>query len=603
MPALPQTTKTKENVLNPVGYSLQAPCARAAEGRVPKTLLICGLAAPAAVFFWLSLAALDMIASAPPANIAAAVGTAKGWMHVLVAYVLVLGAILAWRRPAGAAREPEGFARIVAGFSGERPDLAQPIAQARGPGDSAVAQFGAFVERARRLVEDLRRTGTSVAVEAAKLNMRVSRTSEMARKQRELAQAVFEASTTTNTAIEHVSRNADSVNEATCAHLGIAESSCGELLDVTGRIRTMTQRAQAFSATVGDLNERSVQIRDIGQLIKEISDQTNLLALNAAIEAARAGESGRGFAVVADEVRKLAEKVKSATGVIAENTRAMISLVGDTMDQTRLMHEDSVRAEEVVGNTSGKFAVMVDDFKRMSAQLTTITDSIHHIRDTNATAHTQIGEIHGFSEAVSRQMHESECSSTELRDLTEKLHEIGARFTIGGSGLDRILGQLVACRDRVQAYMAEVAAKGANLFDQNYRLIPGSNPPRYTTSYDAGVEADLRRIFDALLAEAPELLMGIAIDSKGYAPAHNSKFSEPPNGDPKHDLALSRHKRIFDDPTSRRAAQNRDGALMQTYLRDTGEVLSEISLPIVIQSRPWGVFRAAFPPDVLLGSK
>ena len=110
----------------------------------------------------------------------------------------------------------------------------------------------------------------------------------------------------------------------------------------------------------------------------------------------------------------------------------------------------------------------------------------------------------------------------------------------------------------------------------------------------------MQRIFDGLVSETPELLMGIAIDTNGYAPAHNRKFSEPPNGDPKHDLALSRHKRIFDDPTSRRAAQNKQGALLQTYLRDTGELLSEISLPIVIQGRPWGVFRAAFPPDVLL---
>ena len=586
--------------MNSIDHASPVPVVHVSNRGALKILPICGAMAPALVFFGLSLAALDTAAGAAAANIAAAVGSAKGWMHAFAVYVLVLGLALAWRRSASPAGSAKDLERVVAGFSGERPDLAQPIAQAGGHGNSAVKHFGAFVERARGLVVDLRRTGTNVAVEAAKLNRSIGQTSEIASKQRELAQAVFEASTTINAAIEHVSGNADSVNEATCVHLGAAESSYGQLLDVTGRIRTMTQRVQTFGATVGDLNERSVQIRDIGQLIKDISDQTNLLALNAAIEAARAGESGRGFAVVADEVRKLAERVKDATGVIAENTQAMISLVDNAMDQTRFMHEDSARAEAVVASTSEKFAVMVEDFKRMSAQLTSITDSIHHIRDTNGTAYSQLGEIHDFSEAVSRQMHESEHSSTELRNLTEKLHEIGARFSIGGSGLDRILGKIVACRDRVQTYMAEAATKGVNLFDQNYRLIAGSNPPRYTTAYDSAVDVDLQQIFEALLAETPELLMGIAIDTKGYAPAHNRKFSESPNGDPQHDLAFSRHKRIFDDPTSRRAAQNRQGALLQTYLRDTGEVLSEIALPIVVQSRPWGVFRAAFPPDVLL---
>jgi methyl-accepting chemotaxis protein len=544
------------------------------------------------MFWWLwsSLDALQLLAGRASPEAAAAAAAAK-WRLLALAGMLLAAAALAlrgMRRDAGRAAAGDMFAA----FGGERPDLARRVAA---PGGA-----NALIERTRRLVEDVRQTGANVAVEAAKLSLRINQTSGTAQRQRDMAEAVFESSAATRSAIASVSDNADAINAATAASLATTESARRELLDVAGSIRDISQRAQSVSTVVGELSDKSIQIRDIGLLINEISDQTNLLALNAAIEAARAGESGRGFAVVADEVRKLAEKVKAATGVIAENTHAMISLVEDTSRETRRICDDSARTESVVSDYSGKFSSMVEDFGRVGGQLDAMTASIHQIRDANAAAHAQLAEIRQASESVSAQMGESVRFSAELRDLTERLHEIGARFRIDGSPLDRILDKLSEYRDRTQAYLESAAAGGTNVFDRDYRQIPGSNPPRYTTAYDAAVEADLQRIFDGLLAEMPELFMGIAMDANGYAPAHNSKFSEPPNGDPAHDTAFSRHKRIFDDATSRRAAGNRSGPLLQTYVRDTGEVLSEISLPIVVRGNCWGVFRSAFKPEALL---
>ena len=57
---------------------------------------------------------------------------------------------------------------------------------------------------------------------------------------------------------------------------------------------------------------------------------------------------------------------------------------------------------------------------------------------------------------------------------------------------------------------------------------------------------------------------------------------------------------MFNDPTGIRSARNTNPFLLQTYARDTGEVLSDLSLPIMIDGRHWGALRFGFNPQVLI---
>jgi hypothetical protein len=117
--------------------------------------------------------------------------------------------------------------------------------------------------------------------------------------------------------IQMVSDNTQGVEEQARHATAEATHSSQLAAQAADEIRQIADSITSTAKVIEQLNQRSGEIGNIVQVIRDIADQTNLLALNAAIEAARAGEMGRGFAVVADEVRKLAERTSVATAEIS----------------------------------------------------------------------------------------------------------------------------------------------------------------------------------------------------------------------------------------------------------------------------------------------
>jgi methyl-accepting chemotaxis protein len=93
---------------------------------------------------------------------------------------------------------------------------------------------------------------------------------------------------------------------------------------------------RAVTAMAG-IEQSSLEISQIINVIDGIAFQTNLLALNAGVEAARAGDAGKGFAVVANEVRALAQRsadaakdIKTLIGKSSQQVEAGVALVDET---------------------------------------------------------------------------------------------------------------------------------------------------------------------------------------------------------------------------------------------------------------------------------
>jgi len=149
--------------------------------------------------------------------------------------------------------------------------------------------------------------------------------------------------------------------------------------DAIGGMSDLVQEIGSTAQAIEKLNERSVSVNSVLEVIQGIAEQTNLLALNAAIEAARAGDAGRGFAVVADEVRKLAT-------LSHQSTRSIESLLAQFQSEAReavlLMNQARHNAEHY----SHQLEQAVDGLDNISTR-------VSEIRDLNS----------GMAEAVTRQ--------------------------------------------------------------------------------------------------------------------------------------------------------------------------------------------------------
>jgi methyl-accepting chemotaxis protein len=460
--------------------------------------------------------------------------------------------------------------------------------------------YNAFMLRLRDLIHEIRKMTAVVSMESVCVSGSLKDVSRSVDRQGQLTTDIFKAADDAASAIQNVVQSADYLANATSSHLKSVNVSYRELLVVADEMNEASGSLNAFGHTVEQLAETGKGIESIVKLINEISDQTNLLALNAAIEAARAGEQGRGFAVVADEVRRLAERVKAATGEIRHNISSMLNLVVETQNETRDINQSILKSQKTVTESSKKFSEMVSSFEEMSTQITDVSTLAQSVKEINAQVVTKASDIQGVAQSVIEKTGQTEKSSTELAGATDQIKELGARFKIGRGAYERIIGLIQESEVKCRQVLISAQMKGCDIFDENYKPIPNTNPQKYNTSYDEAVALPLQRLYDQLVDKIPGAVFSLAVDRRGYAPTHNGKYSKPVTGDLKRDIVESRDKRMFNDPVGFRAAQNEQPWLLQTYRRDTGEVLNDLSVPITIDGKHWGGLRLGFSPDVLI---
>lgn len=452
----------------------------------------------------------------------------------------------------------------------------------------------------RESIASMRWMGVCIGMEAAKINRQIQASVENVEKQTHLAEEIVAVGEMARHDVAAVTGGVEAISAETQQQLQRATQARGELADVIGHIESITAEIERFSQVVRSLYEHSAGIQNTTQLIEDISDQTSLLALNASIEAARAGEFGRGFALVAEDVRQLAARIKQSTATIGHDIHGALVLVNQILHGTEAIRQDAMTTQSHIAHTAERFSGMVDDFAHMNQQLGHINRAGEVLHQTNERLVTQVSEIATLSTVVSSRMQEAEESSNHFVVVTESVIEVLGRFRVGVKGFDETLDIARHYHQLTLRSMQAMLADGLNVFDNHYQAIPNTNPKQYRTCYDERFARELQAVFDECLSKVKGGAYVLCCDMRGYAPTHNKKFSEPSTGRYEHDLLKSRDKRIFDDRVVKRAVENQESFLLQTYMRDTGEILNDLTIPLVINNQRWGIFRIGFDPLAIL---
>jgi methyl-accepting chemotaxis protein len=146
----------------------------------------------------------------------------------------------------------------------------------------------------------------------------------------------------------------------------------------------------------------------------------------------------------------------------------------------------------------------------------------------------------------------------------------------------------------LEQWITAQAVTEPRLFARLYFPTGKTDPLKYNTPYDTLADRDLVPPQERLLARSPALQYAFITDVNGYVPAHNSRFAQPLTGNNAQDYINNRTKRLLGDLPSLAAARSEAPYLLQRIRLETGDVISEISVPIKVRGKHWGCARVGY---------
>jgi methyl-accepting chemotaxis protein len=410
--------------------------------------------------------------------------------------------------------------------------------------------------------------------------------------------------------LEDQARVADSTDEARL----LAEQARNKLSQGRAAIEDTVQIFSGITELVVQLGERMAgfaeamsRVQRVSSTIETIAKKTNMLALNATIEAARAGEAGRSFAVVAAEVKKLAHDTRAATSEIAGTVASLTHEAEAVTSEIRTGVERSRAARS-------SFSVINDTVRDVAEIVAMVDRQTDGIAQSTNLIQQSVDSVKG---GLSSFAADARANGGQLLAAQERLAGLEL---LSNTMLDRLASSGVRIDDtifieRAQSACGEIArlieagiGRGEideeAVFDRNYLLISGTNPPQYSTRFCAFADRHIRPILDRISAADPRHIGSVISDQEGYLPTHVSARSQPQRpDDPAWNAEHCRNRRNMIDDATRRAIASDNPAMLITYRINLGSgryiPVKNVFVPMIVGGRRWGNFELAYRDEAV----
>ena len=361
------------------------------------------------------------------------------------------------------------------------------------------------------------------------------------------------------------------------------------------RISALVDAVERIEKKLGEVGGSLKDVASVSGAIEVIASQTNMLALNATIEAARAGEAGRGFAVVASEVKALAAQTRQATLKIGGTINTLANQIAGLAAESAAAAKDGMATREGSKVIEGA----VDRIGQSLVQLTQLSGTIAHTARSNLEhCNTVIAELRALGDDAALSSKNLHAADEQLAKLLASAAQSVNELATGGLRTDD-----TPYLDDVQASAAEVTAAFedaitggevtfADLFDEDYQPIAGTNPQQFLAKFTAMCDRRLPAIQEKYLRELPHLLFCVTTDRNAYLPTHNPQYSKPQGPDPIWNAANSRNRMFHKTQETMGKVDDTRPVRLQTRRRDMGGgryVMIKIAYaPLWLRGKHWG---------------